>query len=173
MQDRAIVLKNSFPKKNKLILLHESLGKISIFFDEKHSAARLCNGSLVYCSVLKKQSSFRCEQIEAYFIPMTFTLSDLSFMHDILKICLQFLPEQTSIPDLFELIVAMYSNLEHLPVCLQNIYLLRIFLYVGIFPENKKLYQSIVQQYELHNHDSDIMLQQGVQYCWKQDANYS
>lgn len=175
MIGHAIVLKNYFPKKNKVTILHERFGKINFYVNETQQAARLCNGSLIYCDVIKKQSSstYQCDFIDAYFIPFHNNLYDLYFIHDILKICLQFMPEQHMIEDAFHLIIDMYQQLEGLQECQKKIYLLKLFLYVGIFPENKKLYQNIMQNNQQHSHDSDALLQQGLRYCWKSDVNYS
>jgi dihydroneopterin aldolase len=67
----------------------------------------------------------------------------------------------------------MYNHLEGLQACQKKIYLLKLFLYLGVFPENKKLYQSVMQDKQLHNHDNDALLQQGLRYCWDSDINYS
>ncbi|MDP3788707.1 MAG: hypothetical protein Q8Q60_05335 [Candidatus Chromulinivorax sp.] len=175
MIGHAIVLKNYFPKKNKITILHEQFGKINLFIDEKHQAARLCNGSLMYCDIVKKQSSsvYQCDFIDAYFIPFHDSAYDLYFIHDVLKICLQFMPDQMSMSDVFTLITDMYNHLEELQACHKKIYLLKLFLYLGIFPENKKLYQFVMQDKYLHNHDSDELLLQGLRYCWSSETNYS
>ncbi len=171
----AIVLKNYFPKKNKVTIFHEKFGKISFFINEKQQAARLCNGSLMYCNVVKKQtsSSYQCDFIDPYFIPFNDSLYDLYFVHDILKICLQFMPGHIGMIDVFDIVIDIYNHLEGLQGCQKKIYLLKLFLYLGIFPENKKLYQSVMQDKEYHNHDNDELLQEGLQYCWNSDVNYS
>ena len=83
------------------------------------------------------------------------------------------MPDQTQMTDVFDMMLTIYQELADLQVCYQKIYLLRLFLYLGIFPENKKLYQLVMQQKYLHNHDTDLLLQQGLQYCWTTDVNYS
>ena len=175
MISHAIVLKNYFPKKNKVIILHEQFGKISLFIDERQQASRLCNGSLIYCDIIKKQSSssYQCDFIDAYFIPFHDAAYDLYFIHDILKICLHFLPDQMNVIDIFDVIIDIYKQLEGLQDCQKKIYLLKLFLYVGIFPENKKLYQHVMQNNQLHTHDNDALLQQALRFCWNSDVNYS
>ena len=169
VMDHAIVIKNYFPKKNKVTILHERFGKINLYIHEKHPAARLCNGSFIYCHVIKKESSYQCDVIDPYYVPV----EDLYFIHDILKICLDFMPDQMPMEDVFDLIVLIYEWHENLSSCQKKIFLLKLFLYVGVFPENKKLYQHVMQDTMLHTHDSDILLQQALQYCWKADSNYS
>lgn len=169
MIDHAIILKNYFPKKNKVTILHERFGKINFYIDEKHPAARLCNGSLMYCQIIKKQSMYQCDFIDAYYIPS----EDLYFIHDILKICLNFMPTQVMMVDVFDIILEIYQDLEFLQDCQKKIFLLKIFLYLGVFPENKKLYQCVMQSNSLHNHDSDSLLRQALSYCWSTEVNYS
>lgn len=170
MIGHAVVLKNYFPKKNKVTILHEQFGKINFFIDEKHQAARLCNGSLIYCDVIKKKSSYQCDFIDAYFIPFHTDSYDLYFIHDILKICLQFMPNQSMMSDVFDLVIDIYKSIHSLQSCQKKIFLLKLFLYIGIFPENKKLYHCVMQDNELHNHNSDVLLQQGLRYCWNSDV---
>lgn len=173
MIGHAIVLKNYLPKKNKVTILHEHVGKVTIFVDEKKDAARLCNGSLLYCQIIKKKSSYQYDFVDAYFIPRYDLDHDLYFIHDILKICLQFMPDQVAMRDVFHLIMDMYKQLDTLQACQKKIYLLKLFLYLGIFPDNKNLYQHIMQHSDAHNHDTDALLQQGLWYCWNTDINYS
>ena len=81
----AIVLKNYFPKKNKVTILHEQYGKINFFVHEASQASRLCNGSLIYCDVQKKDTTYQCYFIDAYFIPLDQDRYDLYFIHDLLS----------------------------------------------------------------------------------------
>ena len=67
----------------------------------------------------------------------------------------------------------MYQHLNDLQECQKKVYLLKLFLYLGIFPEDKKLYQYVMQDKNLHKHDSDVLLQEALNYCWKSDLNYS
>lgn len=166
----AVVLKNYFPKKNKVTILHEQFGKINLFIHEKHPAARLCNGSLIYCDVVKKKSLYECDFIDAYFIPFHDDSQDLYFVHDVLKICLQYLPFQLPLSDVFNLVIDIYKNLHGLQPCQKKILLLKLFLFIGIFPENKELYYCVMQDNQLHSHDNDELLQQGLRYCWNSDV---
>lgn len=167
--DHAIVLKNYFPKKNKVTILHERFGKINFYIHEKHRAALLCNGALMYCQIIKKQSTYECDFIDPYYIPE----EHLYFVHDVLKICLNFMPSQVMMIDVFNIIIEIYQNLAFLEDCQKKIALLKLFLYLGIFPENKKLYQCVMQDDLLHNHDSDVLLKEALSYCWDAEVNYS
>ena len=163
---QAIVLKNYFPKKNKVTILHEQFGKINFFVNETKDASRLCNGSLIYCDVRKKESSYQCDFIDAYFVPFEQDRYDLYFIHDLLKICLNFAPWQISMSDIFNLILEIYNKLESLSCEQKKVYLLKIFLYLGIFPEDKLLYQIVMQGYRLNITNIDELLYKGLHHCW-------
>lgn len=170
----AIVLKNYFPHKNKVIILHEQLGKISLFFDDKHQAARLCNGALMYCQVTTKQNGrYACDFIDTYFIPFHDAGYDLYFVHDLLKICLECMPDQNKVTEVFDLMIEIYQNLADLDACHKKIYLLKLFLFLDIFPEDKKIYQLVMQDFKLHDHNVDQVLQKALQYCWNSQVKYS
>ena len=83
------------------------------------------------------------------------------------------MPDQMGMEDVFSLVTDIYQRLEGLQGCQKKIYLLKLFLYLGVFPENKKLYQHVMQDNQLHTHDGDELLQQGLKFCWDSDANYS
>jgi len=164
---QAIVLQNSFPKKNKVTILHEQFGKISFFVHEKHPASRLCNGSLMYCEVEKKGSVYTCNFIDAFFIPFSHSTLHAKFMYDILKICLNFMPDETIMDDVFSLVMYVYEQSHNLDFFQKKIILLRIFLYVGVFPEDKLLYQIVMQEGLQYSDRYDLVLQQGLTHCWQ------
>ena len=149
--------------------MHEQFGKINFFVNETKDASRLCNGSLIYCDVQKKDASYQCDFIDAYFVPFDQDRYDLYFVHDLLKICLNFAPWQIAMADVFDLIVEIYQQLESVSPEQKKIYLLKIFLYLGIFPENKLLYQVVMQGYRLNIENIDKLLYNALDYCWKSE----
>lgn len=165
----AIVLKNWFPKKNKVTILHEQFGKINLFITEKHEASKLCNGSLIFCDIKKKESSYQCDFLDVYFIPFNPNTYDLYFVHDILKICLNFAPWQIMMQDIFTLILEIYQNLESVTSEQKKIHLLKLFLYLGIFPEDRLLYQIVVQGYRVDIDNIDQILYKALHFCWSSD----
>jgi hypothetical protein len=165
----AIVLKNWFPKKNKVTILHEHFGKINFFVNELQDASKLCNGSLIFCDIKKKESSYQCDFIDIYFVPLDPHRYDLYFIHDILKICLNFAPWHIMMSDVVSLIVEIYKNLDSVSEQQKKIYLLKLFLYLGIFPEDIVLYQVVVQGYRSQVQDIDQLLHKGLDHCWMSD----
>lgn len=169
MIHQALVLKNYFPKRNKVTIFHEKLGVISFYVHEKQQASFLCNGSLIYCNIKKQQSSYQCDFVDAYYVPFNSATCDLYFIHDVLKLSLLFFPTATAMPEVFMIIMSLYEGLENLSTQQKKIYLLKIFLYIGVFPENKKLYQIVMQEYRLYSKDVDILLNKSLDYCWNGD----
>ena len=165
----ALVLKNYFPKKNKVTILHEKYGKINFFVHENQDTSRLCNGSMMYCDIQKKDATYQCHFIDTYFIPLDQNKYDLYFIHDLLKICLNFVPWQVAMPDIFQMIIEIYRQLDNLSCEEKKIYLLKIFLYIGIFPEDKLLYQVVMQGHRLHIKNIDKLLYNALNFCWNHD----
>lgn len=172
MIHHAVVLKNYVPEKNKLVLLHEQFGKITIYITQKDSAMRLCNGTILYCSVDKKNNKYQLHFIDPYFVVYHDNQHDLYFLHQILKICLDCMPSENKMGDVFDLVLEIYKNLAHLKTCHKKIYILRLFLYLDIFPESSQLYQAVMQSAQLHEHKDDILLDKGIAYCFKTE-NYA
>jgi hypothetical protein len=84
------------------------------------------------------------------------------------------MPEQADVyRDIFPLLIKVYEKLDLLEPCQRKIYLLRLFLFVGIFPENKQVYQLVMQDSTLHVHDTDAILEQSLQFCWQHESNYA
>ena len=162
----AIVLKNYFPKKNKVTILHEQFGKVNFFVNETKDASRLCNGSLIYCDVQKKDASYQCDFIDAYFVPFDQDRYDLYFVHDLLKICLNFAPWQIPMSDVFDAITQIYGQLESISTLDKKICLLKIFLFLGIFPEDKLLYQIVMQGYRTNIANIDETLNKALDNCF-------
>ena len=165
----AIVLKNWFPKKNKVTILHEQFGKINFYVNELQQASRLCNGSLIFCDIQKKESSYQCDFIDVNFAPLDPEKYDLYFVHNILKICLNFTPWQIRMTDVFNVIIDMYKHLDTLSSLEKKICLLKIFLYVGVFPEDRLLYQVVMQGYRLNIENIDQLLYKALEHCWASD----
>lgn len=165
----AIVVKNWFPKKNKVTILHEQFGKINLFVTELEQASKLCNGSLIFCDIQKKESSYQCHFIDVYFIPFDSQVYDLYFVHDILKICLNFAPWHIMMPDILSLILDIYKDLESVSSEQKKIYVLKLFLFLGIFPEDRLLYQIVMQGYRLNVENIDQVLHKALRHCWMSD----
>lgn len=165
----AIVLKNWFPKKNKVTVFHQQFGKINFYVNETQQASRLCNGSIIFCDIKKKESSYQCDVVDIYFIPLNQEQYDIYFIHDILKICFNFAPWHMAMSDVFGLIIEIYETLEDLSEQQKKIYLLKLFLYIGIFPEDKMLYQIVMQKNRSDIQNLDQILYNGLNYCWASD----
>jgi len=170
---RAIVIKNYFPLKNRVKILHEQFGLISFFVHEKSAGALLCNGSLIYCNILKKKESYHCDFVDPYFVPFDSNLCDFYFIQDVLRICLEFLPKETMVHEIFYLILEMYQSLESLTDIEKKSYQLKLFLCMGIFPHDVKLYKAVMLEQKNGNKDLECMFTKALAFCWQSQNNLS
>ena len=163
---QAFVIKNYFPVRQSVMIFHQQFGKIHFFIQQKDQAALLCNGSLIYCDVVKKNKSYQCLYVDPYFVPSSISIEHLYFIHDILKICYFFIPQEMMLSDVFNLIFTTYKQIHDLDDFTQKQYLLRLFLYLGIFPDNIRLYQVVMQEKIIFSQEVDQLFKKSLEYCW-------
>lgn len=161
----AFVLKNFFPHQHKIILLHETLGKISCYVSQKHKAVLLAHGALISLRVQIQKNYYRLEDIDIVLSPYELVSYDLYFVHDILKICLKILPYHVQVTELFHLLCDIYRNLNNLTALQKKFYILQIFFAVELFPDNEKLYFLMMKQRKITEQDHKL-LQHGLYVCW-------
>ena len=124
MSEIAIVL-NTLNRNGGFILLHQSLGKIRCFLSYK-DVNRLCVGSLVSCSLIKKRSYYIFEQVETDFVPLFSDQYDIFFIHNLLKICLE-VPFEVPVNDVFSHMIAVYKQMHLFGDDKKNLSLLQLF----------------------------------------------
>ncbi len=163
---QAFVIKNYFPARQTIAIFHQQFGKIHFFIQHKDQASLLCNGSLIYCDIVKKNTIYQCLYVDPYFVPAGISLEHLYFVHDILKICKNYIPQEIMLPDVFDLIVYIYSQIHHFDNFTKKQYLLRLFLYVGVFPDNPSLYHYVMQEKLFFSQEIDLLFEKSLQYCW-------
>ena len=134
----AFVIKNYIPYSHKVIILHKKLGKITCMFSPNHQAALLTSGSLIWCSVQKTNTIYKFLDLE---IESAVCLSQLQFVHDIMRLCLQGVVRDIATPELFDFLSYVHSNIEQLSQQGQMVVMLRLFLMLDLLPEEQEIYR--------------------------------
>lgn len=159
----AFVIKNHVPYSFKVILLHQKHGKIVCIFDKKDQAALLTSGSLIWCSVKKMKNLYTLDNLE---IESQAPLHSLIFMHDLMRLCLQALPSNISVPEFFDFLLYARQNLDTLSQKSKNIVFLRLFLMLDLIDEDHLIYQAAIMDPTGHITHEVSLLEKYVQHCW-------
>lgn len=132
IDSQGIILKRLFQKKDSLILLDATYGKIMCTPNKEN----LCVGGLITYQLYKQTHSYVAQGIEYSALPCKLTKDDLLFYHLILEVCYYFIPLENFSSEAFYYI-------RHLPIlekhCFsyryKNFFLARLILLLGIQEE--------------------------------------
>ncbi len=167
LQASAIVLKNYLPEKQKVVILHKYLGKITCIYNKKDAAARLCTGSLFFCAVAKQKSWYELDSIDVISIPTNCSMDDIRFFHEIVLLCLKIVPSQIMVSELFDFLWYVFQKGDQLTQVGKQIVMLRLFLLFDLLPENKAMYRCALQDPYGIVPDSEQQLSEFLIICWK------
>lgn len=163
----AIVLKNFVPISNKVILFHRSLGKITCIYSPRDQAAQLCTGSLIVCAVESYKNWYRFLSVDILHSPAAVSVSKLSFLHDVTRLCLHMLPSKVPVYELFDFLWYIYQNFESLSEVGQHVALMRLFLLFDLLSEREAgMYQCALQNPYGDIKEAQEELQGYVRVCW-------
>lgn len=138
-QQLAFVIKNYIPYSHKVLLLHQKYGKIVCMFSPNHQASLLTTGSLIWCQVQKTHTVYKFLDLE---IEYNMPVSQLQFVHDIMRICFHKIPSSIVTPELFDFLLYAYHNFSNLTDKGRIVVMLRLFLMVDLLPENQEVYKA-------------------------------
>lgn len=140
-----IILRTYLPKKQKLIILDESLGKIECVPKNKQLANKLSHG--VYISYMLKRWFFYYVIFDIHILDLPFYWSrnNFLFFHHVLELCNYFLPFDSRAGDIFQLILILYRCPEKVKTTLsKKLFLCNFFKKLGMYPQNIESYDSII-----------------------------
>ena len=138
---RAIVLRNEYPERLRMLLFDENRGIVSCWSDRMDLAV----GSLIDYSCAESGTGYSAQAINVHALPCCGQLSDLLFFHQVVEICVQFIPEGSEAKDLFALLLFLYDQKRFISLqndFLKKVFLCKIFIILGIWPAGKKFQNS-------------------------------
>lgn len=140
----AIVLKNYFPQKYSLSLLDHKGGKMT---GVSHAIEHISVGSLIeYTLDRARKNSLFIYHIELQEMPFVLAQSDILFLHHALELCYHFIPNGSEALAAFELLKHFYVPHEWMQSSLyKKIFLFKLFVGLGIYPEDKRVRKSSLQ----------------------------
>ncbi len=131
-----IVLKSYFPKKCKLALLDNKMGKIAGVPPADRSIPA---GSLIEYSLVKQAPCSFLHGVDVHNMPFTLAKQDILFLHHVLEMCYYFIPSGSQNKAVFSLLQILYTSDNWLQVmAVKKFFLLRLFILLGLYPEEQK-----------------------------------
>lgn len=137
----AFVIKNHIPYSCKVILLHQKYGKIMGVFSKKDQAALLTTGSLIWCSVQKKNNMYLLIDVE---IESQIAMHNVSLMHDFMKLCWYRLPSKVCVPELFDFLLYVRGHMDQFCSKAEKIVILRLFLMLDLLDQDATVYSAAI-----------------------------
>lgn len=132
-KNTGIVLKTYLPAKSKISLLDHTLGKIVGVL----TRADISSGACVSYFVNKNSSVYFIQDIEIIDMPMALAHNDIFFLHHVLELCYYFVPSGSRAPQLFNLLIALYTCEQILRnIQMKKVFLFQLFTIVGMYPDD-------------------------------------
>lgn len=138
-RNQGIILKTYAPKKCKISLLDKTLGRIEAISPRVPYCDTVIPGMVATYFLAKRHGHlYELTGIELYDIPLALARYDIYFFHHVLEICHYFLPLNLAVSTIYDLLLFLLEFHEKInSTWHKKIFLLRFFLYLGLYPEHK------------------------------------
>ena len=131
-----IVLKSYFPKKCKLSLLDNKMGKIS---GVPPVGRFIASGSLIEYSLVEQTTCSFLYNVDVHNMPFALAQRDILFLHHVLEMCYYFIPARSYNPAIFSLLQILYISDSWIHImAVKKFFLLKLFVLLGLYPEERK-----------------------------------
>ena len=129
-QQTGIVLKHYVPKRNMLVLLDETMGRINVVAN----CDALSAGTLLEYRIVQKRNRLMIEHLELLSMPLVLARHNLLFVHHLLEVCYHFILEGSRAPSVYHLLRYVLNRSEFNRMQQKNI-LCMLYTLLGIYPE--------------------------------------
>ncbi len=138
-----ILLRNFSPKKNKLALIDDQLGRVdAAFFSGIYHT-----GSLLNYRLSGMPGRYLIEQASMIDSPLCLARTDILFLHHILEVCFYFIPIGSCIQGIFNLLQLLYAaESVDWDLTAKQFFLFRLFTQLGMHPAAYRLPASLLEQ---------------------------
>lgn len=158
-----IILKTFFPKKMKMVVLDQQLGKIEAV---PRSDAYSPGAHITYYAQMRGQIYF-LQAIEIIDMPMALAQDDILFLHHVLEVIYFSTPFASSVPEVFGLVQQLYG------VChtaysrdFKMAYLFKLLVALGLHPEDARFHDA--NYYLLARESIDTIMNKSIHLDIKQ-----
>jgi len=137
-----ILLRRNSQRLSHVFLLDKNMGKIQTMCDRTD----LSRGVLMGYNLTTYGSSMKLNNVDLLDLPDIGSIHDLMFFHQILELSYYFIPLDTGVPEIFELLMFLYAYLQKLSDdVLKKIFLCKFFAHLGFYPEEDQGHIAIFQ----------------------------
>lgn len=143
MINTAIIIKKLYPHDNKVALIDQDKGRINAILYKKS----IIEGSLIQYSLKTSKMSLLLDDVEYLYTPLEWGKNDLLFFHHILEICYFFIPLYSCVEGIFNFLCFLFQMQDRsLSSDFQKIFLCKLFLILGIYPQTDFLKTTIAKK---------------------------
>ena len=134
-KNKGIILKTYMPQKCKIVVLDSELGKIVVVPNRED----VRYGACVMYDLREQGHCTFMYNIELIDSPLSLAKDDILFIHHILELCYYFIPVQSTVSHLFNLLILLYES-KHIfdNNVLKKFFLFKFFITLGFYPEDQK-----------------------------------
>lgn len=158
-----IILKTFFPKKMKMVVLDQQLGKIEAV---PPSDAYSPGGFICYYTQIRGSIYF-LYSVELVDMPLALATQDILFLHHVLEIVYFSSPFATSVPEIFGMICQLYeSQITPYSSDYKMVYLFKLLVALGMHPEESRFHDA--NYYLLARESIDTIINKSIHLDIKQ-----
>ncbi|MCX5922704.1 MAG: hypothetical protein NTX86_05265 [Candidatus Dependentiae bacterium] len=134
-KNKGIVLKTYLPQKCKIVVLDNEIGKIVVVPNRQD----ISYGACIMYSIREQHNCSFIYDIELIDSPLCLGKDDILFVHHILELCYYFIPAQSSVSPLFNLLILLYES-RHVfeDSVVKKLFLFKFFTTLGFYPEGQR-----------------------------------
>ena len=131
---QGIVLRTFMPYAQKMLLLDVHRGKIQVVPKWAKKGQYIPHGALLHYDYMQRATLALVTDIELLQVPKGMCIQDFYFLHHVLELCDYFLQLEQQVPEIFDLLLALYTDTAPLSLREQQWFLYRFFVCIGVFP---------------------------------------
>jgi hypothetical protein len=172
MKHTAIILKKLYPHEQKIALLDQKKGRINAHgFNQS-----FIEGAIIHYSSETRYGALRIDEREYLYVPLQWGVRDILFLHHVLEICYHFIPLESCVDGIFDLLCMLFKHEESewVPEA-KKFFLCKLFLLLGMYTQTNfmktkiaanLLYISIEDMIQLKiDHHEQILIDQWLMHC--------
>lgn len=149
-----LVLFSFYPKKYKVALLDNKLGRI----DAALMAPRVKTGTLLEYNLSGRHGRYLVDHISIIDLPLSLAREDILFLHHVLELAFHFIPIGSCINGIFALLILLYkARSTAWNVTVKKIFLCKLFLALGVHQESETMHMRWIKEIEAISLNNDAI----------------